>query len=97
MTRRTHIALLTSAAATVSPVFGKDNTVLIAILQASQNEKKGVSLYLRGQTLAGIVVVLSIASAHAVGALPGSAGSLPVLFNLAGHFVTAWALATALR
>jgi len=56
MTRRTHIALLTSAAATVSPVFGKDNTVLIAILQASQNEKKGVSLYLRGQTLAGIVV-----------------------------------------
>ncbi len=57
MTRRTHLALLTAAAAVGgSPVFGKDNTVLLELLQASQNEKKGVNLYVKGQSVPGVVV-----------------------------------------
>src|SRR5262245_34958644 len=56
MTRRTHLALLTAAAATAgSPVFGKDNTMLQEILEASQKDKKGVNLYVKGQALPGIV------------------------------------------
>jgi len=56
MTRRTHLALLTAAAATAgSPVFGKDNTMLQEILEASQKDKKGVNLYVKGQALPGVV------------------------------------------
>ncbi len=56
MTRRTHLALLTAAAAGAgSPVFGKDNSMLLEILEASQKDKKGVNLYVRGQALPGVV------------------------------------------
>src|SRR5690349_14683685 len=56
MTRRTHLALLTAAATSVgSPVFGKDNTVLQEILEASQKDKKGVNLYVKGQAVPGVV------------------------------------------
>ena len=60
MTRRTHIALLGAAAvAAAAPVFGKDNNSMQEILQASQNDKKGVSVYVKGQAIAGIVVKIA--------------------------------------
>jgi len=56
MTRRTHLALLTAAAAAAgTPVFGKDNSMLQEILEASQKDKKGVNLYVKGQAVPGIV------------------------------------------
>ena len=60
MTRRTHISLLAAAAmGTAFPAASKENNMFQQILEASQNEKKGIMLYVKGQQIAGVVVKLS--------------------------------------
>jgi hypothetical protein len=57
MTRRKHIALLgTVAVAIGSPASGKESETMKELFEASQNEKKGLMLYVKGQTIPGIVV-----------------------------------------
>lgn len=55
MTRRTHITLLSAALALSSPAAGKENDTMRELLEASQNDKKGLMLFVKGQTIAGIV------------------------------------------
>jgi hypothetical protein len=40
-------------------VFGGDKTSMRELLEASQNEKKGVNLYIKGQSLGGVVTKLN--------------------------------------
>ena len=39
-----------------STLVGKDNDAMRELLEASQNEKKGIMLYLKAQSISGIVV-----------------------------------------
>jgi hypothetical protein len=55
-TRRTAIAVLAASIATGVPAIGKETDMMRSILEASQNEKKGVTLYVKGQAIPGIVV-----------------------------------------
>jgi hypothetical protein len=55
MTRRTCFKLVTAAAAGGSALAGKDNNAMKELLEASQNEKKGINLYVKGQTIGGVV------------------------------------------
>jgi hypothetical protein len=59
MTRRTHVAILAAAAASQAGAAEKDRLMYQQILEASQNEKKGVMLYVKGQSIPGIVVKIS--------------------------------------
>ena len=59
MTRRTHIAGLAAVLAAGSTVLGKDNDTMRELLEASQTEKKGVMLYVKGQSIGGLVVKIS--------------------------------------
>lgn len=56
MTRRMNLGLLGAAMLAASPAIGKENDAMKEILEASQNDKKGVMLYVKGQSIAGIVV-----------------------------------------
>lgn len=56
MTRRTHITLLASAIAAGSCVFGKDIDKMREIFEASQKDKKGLMVYIKGQAIPGVVV-----------------------------------------
>jgi hypothetical protein len=56
MTRRTHITLLGAALAAGSTAVGKENNQMRELLDASQNEKKGVNVYVKGQPIPGVVV-----------------------------------------
>ena len=56
MTRRTSLTVIGAALATTPMVMGKDNNTMRELLEASQTEKKGVTLYLKGQSVAGVVV-----------------------------------------
>lgn len=55
-TRRTALVILGASIATGLPAIGKETEMLRTILEVSQNEKKGVTLYVRGQAIPGIVV-----------------------------------------
>ena len=59
MTRRTHVTLLASALAAGPCVFGKDNTSMREVFEASQKDKKGLMLYVKGQAIPGVVVNLT--------------------------------------
>lgn len=59
MTRRTHIGLLAGAVAAGLPAEGKDQGMFQQILEASQTEKKGVTLYVKGQSVGGVVVKIN--------------------------------------
>lgn len=56
MTRRTCLSTVAGAAVVAPAVFGGEGTNMRELLEASQNEKKGVMLYLKGQSLGGVVV-----------------------------------------
>lgn len=56
MTRRTHVQLLATAIATGSLVSGKETDTMHELFAASQKDKKGLMLYVKGQTIAGVVV-----------------------------------------
>jgi hypothetical protein len=58
MTRRTYITTLAAALATGLAVDGKDLPVLRSLLEASKNDKKGVTLWVKGQTIGGQVTNL---------------------------------------
>jgi len=58
-TRRAACRLLATAAAGVAAggsASAKETDMLRSLLEASQNEKKGVNLYVKGQAIPGIVV-----------------------------------------
>jgi hypothetical protein len=59
MTRRSHITLLASAITAGSCVFGKDNETMRELFEASQKDKKGLMLYVKGQAIPGVVVNVS--------------------------------------
>jgi len=50
------LTVIGAALATTPMVMGKDNNTMRELLEASQTEKKGVTLYLKGQSVAGVVV-----------------------------------------
>jgi hypothetical protein len=54
LTRRTHISLLSAVLGTVSPAAPKENAMFQQLLEASQTEKKGVTLYVRGQQIGDV-------------------------------------------
>jgi hypothetical protein len=55
-TRRTALAGLAAFVA-AAPAIGKEtDNMLRSVLEASQTEKKGVTLYIKGQAIPGIVV-----------------------------------------
>jgi hypothetical protein len=54
--RRTVLAALAVSIAAGLPAIGKETDMLRSLLEASQNEKKGVTLYVKGQAVPGIVV-----------------------------------------
>jgi hypothetical protein len=60
MTRR-HLALLAAAAGGSTAIAGaKDNpTMFQSVLEASLNEKKGVMLYVKGQSIPGLVIKIN--------------------------------------
>ena len=55
-TRRTVLAVLAASVAAGVPAIGKETSMFRSILEASQNEKKGVTLYVKGQAIPGVVV-----------------------------------------
>ena len=55
MNRRTSLKIIVAAAAAV-PAIGGPISMFRSILEASQNEKKGVTLYVKGQSIPGVVV-----------------------------------------
>ena len=58
MTRRQNIGIL--AAMTAVTAMGKDNDGMYQqIFEASMNEKKGVNVYLKGQSIPGIVTKIA--------------------------------------
>jgi hypothetical protein len=59
MTRRTGLTVFAAAFAANSTVRGKENDTMRELLEASQKEKKGVVLYVRGQSIGGSVVTIS--------------------------------------
>ena len=59
MTRRGCFAALAATVAASSIVFGKDQDAMKELLEASQNEKKGITLYVKGQSIGGLVVKIA--------------------------------------
>jgi hypothetical protein len=64
MTRRTCIAAFAAAVAASSTLSGKETSTMREILEASQNEKKSVLLYVKGQTIGGLVVKMTADTAE---------------------------------
>jgi hypothetical protein len=58
ITRRTALAVLAAHLGGSVPAMGKENDMIRSLLEASQNDKKGVTLYVKGQAIPGIVVKL---------------------------------------
>jgi vacuolar-type H+-ATPase subunit E/Vma4 len=59
MTRRTHLTLLAATVAGCAAAAEKDRSMFQQILEASQTDKKGVQLYVKGQTIGGMVVKIN--------------------------------------
>ena len=59
MTRRSCVTVLTGALAAGLPLSGKENDAMKDLLEASQNDKKGITLYVKGQSLGGVVVKIA--------------------------------------
>ena len=55
MNRRTCLTVLAAAITAGVAVDGKDTEMLRSILEASLNEKKGVTLWVKGQAVPGVV------------------------------------------
>ena len=59
MTRRTYVTVIGGALAAHSILSAKEGNTMREVLEASQNEKKSVMVYLRGQSIGGAVVKLA--------------------------------------
>jgi hypothetical protein len=55
MHRRTCLTVLAAAIAAGVAIDGKDIAMLRSLLEASKNEKKGVTLWVKGQAIGGAV------------------------------------------
>jgi hypothetical protein len=55
MTRRTHLTLVAAALAAGPQLNAKETDTMRDLLETSQKEKKGVMLYVRGQSVPGVV------------------------------------------
>ena len=66
-TRRNCLTLFAAALAANSTLIGKENNVMKELLESSQNDKKSVMLYVKGQSLGGLVTKMTaeIRSLHA--------------------------------
>jgi hypothetical protein len=62
MNRRTSLKVLLAAAAAMPAFGGKDKSMFRSILEASQTEKKGLMLYVKGQSIPGLVVKIDAES-----------------------------------
>jgi len=56
LTRRTCFTAVAGALAASQALMGKDGNAMRELLEASQNEKKGVMVYLTGASIGGAVV-----------------------------------------
>jgi hypothetical protein len=61
MDRRTSLKLIVATAAAV-PAIGGATSMFRSILEASQNDKKGLMLWVKGQSIPGIVVKIDAES-----------------------------------
>jgi hypothetical protein len=61
MNRRMSLKMLVAAAAAV-PAIGGTTPMFRSILEASMNEKKGVMLYVKGQSVPGVVLKIEAES-----------------------------------
>jgi len=59
MTRRSCLTVFAATLAAESALIGKEPETMRELLEASQNEKKGVMLWIKGQSLGGLVVKIS--------------------------------------
>ena len=60
MTRRAQVTVLAAALAGTSlDLEGKESDAMRELLEFSQNEKKGVMLYLNGQSIGGVVTKIT--------------------------------------
>ncbi|HLJ49325.1 MAG TPA: hypothetical protein VKU01_25100 [Bryobacteraceae bacterium] len=59
MTRRTCCTAIGAAVVAGSVLSAKDGGAMREILETSQNEKKSVTLYVKGQSLGGLVLKLT--------------------------------------
>jgi hypothetical protein len=59
ITRRTCVTVFAAAIAAESTLTGKEMETMKELLEFSQNEKKGILLYLKGQSIGGVVVKIS--------------------------------------
>jgi hypothetical protein len=55
LTRRSCVTVLTAAIAANTSLIGKEDNAVKELLEANQNDKKGVTLYVKGQSIGGIV------------------------------------------
>jgi hypothetical protein len=63
MDRRTTLKTMIAAAAVAAvPAIGGNTSMFRSILEASQNEKKGLMLYVKGQAIPGLVVKIDAES-----------------------------------
>ena len=60
MDRRTSLKLIVAAAAV--PAIGGTTSMFRSILEASQNDKKGLMLWVKGQSIPGVVVKIDAES-----------------------------------
>ncbi len=58
MTRRTCFTTVAAAITAAPALIGKENNTVREVLEASLNEKKSVMLYVKGQSIGGLVVKL---------------------------------------
>jgi hypothetical protein len=61
MNRRTSLKMIVAAAAAV-PAIGGSPSMFRSILEASQSEKKGLMLWVKGQSIPGVVVKIDAES-----------------------------------
>ena len=59
MTRREHITLIAGAIVAGPAVMAKETETMKELLEASQKDKKGVMLYMKGQSIGGMVVKIA--------------------------------------
>ena len=79
MTRRTHITLLTAAAlGAIVPAVAKENRMFQQILEASQNEKKGITLYIKGHQIGGVASFVKASAISSRAAVPEALSSAPL-------------------
>jgi hypothetical protein len=59
MTRRENITLIAAALTAGATLIAKDMDTMRELLEASQKDKKGVMVYLKGQNIGGMVVKIA--------------------------------------